>query len=509
MKRRSTVLLVTLGWLSLLGLFATGSQRKSSDTIIVPKIWDAKQLSTWATPVAGVGVPATFYSEEEYYAALIDNTRTYPVYAPDREPKGYRDWMRKQGLQRLIEPEKLKTERDWIGAGRRVFEGLDVPVTRTDDARLIKYLSDAEAVKKGGDTVTRDGVIPALRWVVDRDGKLKVSLADCSGCHSRVLPDGSLLLGAQGNLTFAFESVGVVVEGFLRDFEQRGISLNEAEYAAYGTPWVKDDIHERFKTMTPQEIGEVDGFPQTSTFSRFNGSPYYITKIPDLIGVRDRRYIDHTGTHVNRGPEDIARYAILVSVADDGAIGPHRFLNEKQRKLNHRLSDEAMYALGKFVYSLEPPSNPNKLDRLAQRGKKVFASEGCALCHTPPFYTNNMLIPVDGFRPPKDDPATARLRVMKGVRLGTDPNLALKTRKGTGYYKVPSLKGLWYRGLIEHSGSIASLEEWFDRKRLRDDYEPSGWKAPGRKTRAVPGHEFGLDLTAEDKRALIAFLKTL
>jgi hypothetical protein len=29
------------------------------------------------------------------------------------------------------------------------------------------------------------------------------------------------------------------------------------------------------------------------------------------------------------------------------------------------------------------------------------------------------------------------------------------------------------------------------------------------KTRAVKGHEFGLDLSAGDKRALIAFLKTL
>jgi hypothetical protein len=31
----------------------------------------------------------------------------------------------------------------------------------------------------------------------------------------------------------------------------------------------------------------------------------------------------------------------------------------------------------------------------------------------------------------------------------------------------------------------------------------------GVKTRAVKGHEFGLQLAAEDKRALIVFLKTL
>ena len=182
--------------------------------------------------------------------------RTYPVYAPDREPKGYREWMLKQGFQRMIEPETLKTEAAWIEAGRRVFQGLDFPVTRTDDPRVFKFLSDAEAIKKGGDSITKDGIIPALRW-----------------------------------------------------------------------------------------------------------------------------------------------------------------------------------------------------------------------------------------------------SILKGIRVGTDPSLALKTRKGTGYYKVPSLKGLWYRGLIEHSGSIASLEEWFDPKRLRDDYVPGGWKAPGATTRAVKGHELGLDLAPEDTRS--------
>jgi hypothetical protein len=511
MNRRAIVFIVVLGWVSWFGALAAGFQspEKPADRITVPKIWDAKHLATWATPVAGIGVGANFYSEADYYAAPVDNVRTYPVYAPDREPKGYRDWILKQGVQRLIEPEKLKTERDWIEAGRRVFGGLDFPVTRTADPRIFKYLSDREAVGKGRDSISRDGIIPALRWVVDTDGKLKVSLSDCSGCHSRVMPDGSLLLGAQGNLTFNQESVGVVVEGFLKDLERRGVSLSDAEYWSYGTPWIKEDIHERFKTMTPEQIGEVDGFPQTGTFARFNGSPYYITKIPDLIGIKDRRYLDHTGTHVNRGPEDIARYAILVSVADDGSIGPHRFISDAQRKLSHRFSDEAVYALGKFVYSLEPPPNPNKFGALAERGKQVFDSQGCGMCHTPPHYTNNTLIPVDGFVPPTNDPATQRLRITRGVQLGTDPNLATKTRKGTGYYKIPSLKGLWYRGLIEHSGSIASLEEWFDRKRVGNDYVPSGWKAPGKKTRAVPGHEYGFDLSEKDKSALITFLRTL
>ncbi|HET8678463.1 MAG TPA: hypothetical protein VFO63_21860 [Blastocatellia bacterium] len=44
---------------------------------------------------------------------------------------------------------------------------------------------------------------------------------------------------------------------------------------------------------------------------------------------------------------------------------------------------------------------------------------------------------------------------------------------------------------------------------MRDDYVPTGFKSFGVKTRAVRGHEFGLQLSPGDKKALIAFLKTL
>jgi hypothetical protein len=46
-------------------------------------------------------------------------------------------------------------------------------------------------------------------------------------------------------------------------------------------------------------------------------------------------------------------------------------------------------------------------------------------------------------------------------------------------------------------------------RRLRDDYVPAVFKPYGVKTYAVKGHPFGLELHAEDKKALIAFFKTL
>ena len=85
----------------------------------------------------------------------------------------------------------------------------------------------------------------------------------------------------------------------------------------------------------------------------------------------------------------------------------------------------------------------------------------------------------------------------------------MQPMRGTGYYKVPSIKGVWYRSPFEYNGSVATLEDWFDPHRLRDDYVPTGFVGYGLRSRAVRGHEFGLKISAEDKTALIAFLKTL
>jgi hypothetical protein len=45
-----------------------------------------------------------FYSEAEYYAAPVDELRTYPVYAKGREPSGYRGLDPATGSQPLIDP---------------------------------------------------------------------------------------------------------------------------------------------------------------------------------------------------------------------------------------------------------------------------------------------------------------------------------------------------------------------------------------------------------------------
>ena len=61
--------------------------------------------------------------------------------------------------------------------------------------------------------------------------------------------------------------------------------------------------------------------------------------------------------------------------------------------------------------------------------------------------------------------------------------------------------------MFGHSGWCATLEDWLDPRRTHEDYVPTGFKPYGAKTYAVKGHPFGLDVSTEDRKALIAFLK--
>jgi len=251
---------------------------------------------------------------------------------------------------------------------------------------------------------------------------------------------------------------------------------------------------------------------------RVGSGIFYPPKLPDLIGIKDRKYLDATGLVRHQSPGDLMRYAALIGGRLGGmeryvVYGDWRPFGEPpDPKTMFRYSDEQLYALTQYIYSLKPPPNPHlpkakKEIQMVERGQVIFEREDCARCHTPPMYTNNKLTPVDGFNVPAEHLKTYDI---EDESVDTDPNLALNTRKGTGYYRVPSLKGVWYRGPFEHNGSIATLEDWFDPRRLQPNFVPTGWKGPpGTKQRHVKGHEFGLDLSEDERRALIAFLKTL
>ena len=485
----------------------------------IPKTWDEDALRVWATPLAGLNVSPTHMSAKEYYSFKIENLRTYPVYFPGREPEGYWEMLQHVGPQPLIEPNKLRTVEDWVNAGKLVFEQVDFLHLRSRDPNFIEEARSKEQLERAGVRPLPDGTLIGLRWVPTREG-LAISSSNCSFCHTLNLPSGQRIPGApfrtvapRPPATFrvwpmisrvqAQKHVLVGSPPFYMGAESIGMWL----YRAYGVPWIANDIHQQLKSVTEEEYEALDLAHRTSgALLRWNGSPFFPAKIPDLIGIKDRKYIDHTATHLHRSIADLMRYAALVTSAEATQFGSYRVDSSEMKRPRLRLPDEALFALALYIYSLQPPANPNVFDEKARAGQAIFQREGCPNCHTPPLYTNNRITLASGFQVPKNKPVT--LDVLD-ISVGTDPGLATKTRKGTGYYKVPSLKGLWYRGHYLHDGSAASLEEMFDPSRLNDDHVPGGWTPLGTKTRAIQGHPFGLRLRDEERQQLLAFLRTL
>ncbi len=481
------------------------------ELIKAPKIWDEEKLADWGLPLAAIEAEPKYISEQAYYASPVDNLRTYPVYHPDHEPPGYWEELLQKEPQRLVEPGVAHTRAQWIELGKRVFEQWDHAPVRTTDPKAFAYLRDRDALEKDETTVAADGTIPGFRWVVEEKGKISLGLAECSRCHLKVNSDGSVIDGAPGNL----KGGGVALDSLMseprkRFYSKQPVTKGQAAYYDYHVPWLNDDVNAKMKSMTDKEIDEIYESFVPGTFPLVNGSPYWMTKLRDLRGLKDQKYLDATATHRNRGPDDIARYAALISYADTSAFGEYETLPDDHPRPLFHVPDDALFALGLYLYSLEPPPNPRAAEAdptLVARGKVVFESMDCARCHSGPNYGGELLTPAEDYDVPDD--YDERFNVYDESAY-TDSNLAMNTRKGTGLYKVPSLRGLWYRGLFGHSGSCASLEDWFDPKRFEDDYVPTGWKGPGVKNRAVPGHPFGLEyLTEADIKALIIFLNNL
>ena len=457
----------------------------------VPRVWEASELTAFELPLVRADRSAKHATPDYYYRLAVRPIyKSYPVYAPGREPAGYMDWLAQQEPAIAFDASASRTDADWISAGEAVF---DAPLGYGATFK-IAALHDPPWYERNHVPVTKDGVMPFSRYVVRKKGVVEAGSGSCLMCHARVMADGTLLKGAQGN----FPADRILADNLRRQAAASkdpaalldGIRLGQRTF--YSMPWLSPDPIARVASMSIDEIARAYDAVPVGAATRVNLSLFAPAQIPDLIGVQERRFLDHTGLVQQRSVADLMRYIAIVQGANAfDRFGDFLLVDPAPDPTTmDRYSDEQLYALGRYLYSLEPPPNPNRASATTERGRRLFAREGCDVCHTAPLYTSNKLTPVSGFSIPDEH------RKRYGIidrSVGTDPELALRTRKGTGYYKVPSLKGAWYRGPFQHAGAVRTLDEWFD---------------PSRPAR-VPGHLFGLTLDAGDRRALIAFLETL
>lgn len=489
----------------------------------IPEAWDEEALLGLEVPLAQPKYSPVEVTWDFYYRiSRRPIYKSYPVYGPGHEPPGYFEWLRRQKPEVIwgidgdgvFHAPDLKTQADWIKAGEMVF---DSPIAYDSDAWGSSVVSVDDVRNPAWYEATRTplatgGVMPFARYVIRKPGVVELGQQACGMCHTRVI-GGAVVKGAQGN--FPFDRAAAYRLRELAATDEGDGLLREARHfleASFAAPWIASAGAAQLQNLSLSEIADaLEAIPPGMT-DRAGSSLFHPVQTPDLIGVKDRRYLDHTGEIQQRSIGDLMRYAAInqdvKGLARYGNFIPDgtsfRALPDPAGRTRYR--DEQLYALALYLYSLEPPANPNRFDRLAARGRQVFEREGCQRCHTPPLYTNNRLTIARGFEPSADE--LKQFDILP-VSVGTDPELALATRRGTGLYKVPSLKGVWYRGMFPHDGSCATLDDWFDPRRLSDSYVPTGFKGYGVTHRAVPGHPFGLNLSPEDKKALIAFLKTL
>lgn len=513
------IILLKSNLVVLLALCLSTSASSEDFAPEIPRVWVDREMESLELPLAEPEYSPRAVSASHYYQIpVLPIYKSYPVYHPDGEPEGYLDKLRR------LEPEvlwdghgnrpELTTREDWIRAGELVF---DAPILIgggqiAASGRGGFAFRDPEWHELTGTPVTEDGIVPFYRYVIREKGNVAAGALSCAMCHTRVMDNGMVLKGAQGNFPFS----RAMADDYRTGKSEGALGFNrKLEKRLYFVPWLNPNPLDPLEHLNADQLAEPHSRIPAGVMARHRTRPGQPVQVPDLIGVKERRYLDRTGLQQHRGIVDLMRYAALNQGMDDlshfgdflpvGVFTGGAMPSPGRSPL--RYSDEQLYALALYVYSLEPPENPNPYNEPARTGERIFNERGCVACHAPPLYTNNALTPADGFDIPEEHRQLYRIHP---ASVGTDPGLTMTTRRGTGYYKVPSLKGLWYRGPFEHNGSVASLEDWFDPDRLEEDYVPTGWVGPpGTETRAVKGHRFGLNLTDGERNALIAFLKTL
>jgi cytochrome c553 len=196
-----------------------------------------------------------------------------------------------------------------------------------------------------------------------------------------------------------------------------------------------------------------------------------------------------------------------------GMLGPDASDNSRVKSDAKALAD----------YLLRKPAQPFPFDEQhrmqsdkVESGKKVF-DQHCAACHGEGNARVGQLVPV--------------------AEVGTDPDYVSRWNNANrpNYvpsYVAPHLDGIWLRGPYLHNGSVPTMRDLLKRARERPssfyrgadvlDFDNLGFISQGddavrrgalfdttKKGNGNQGHEYGVDLSDDEKNNLIEYMKTL
>jgi hypothetical protein len=218
----------------------------------VPRTWEKSAVETLELPLVNRNYSPVHLDDVAYYR-IPERViyKSYPVYAPGHEPAGYWEWLRTVEPAVAFDPVHLSSLDEWAAAGEIVF---NAPTSLHPVFFTAEDLRDPDYFRTMGLPIAKNGTFPFARWVVRRKGTVELGSMGCNTCHTRVLPDGTVVPGAQGNnpndregaqllrasaRAIGIEKVVAQVRSFARQFEM---------------PWLRDDINRLPRSMTLDEL---------------------------------------------------------------------------------------------------------------------------------------------------------------------------------------------------------------------------------------------------------------
>src|SRR5215470_3762997 len=113
-KLALAILPLLVYFVSLLG--STQAQKATGITLTAPRAWDDALVSSSHLPLAEPSATPVHISSDYYYSIPVRPIyKSYPIYAPGKEPPGYLEFLQRQEPQVIeFDTSKFNSEQDWI-----------------------------------------------------------------------------------------------------------------------------------------------------------------------------------------------------------------------------------------------------------------------------------------------------------------------------------------------------------------------------------------------------------
>jgi len=322
----------------------------------------------------------------------------------------------------------------------------------------------------------------------------------CALCHVGELPDGELWLGLPNDRL---------------DLGAFRVAVNERWVAAGNDPLVSSLEAEKAAALGPGRFNAESGdYPQVVP-----------ADFPPYFHLDERTHLNYLGTG-----RDVRTEAYM-AIFSFGAGNPN-----DEDALVPFPRRERTAQLVEFFSAMDAPPAPDvaAAERVA-RGRAVFEAARCVSCHVDdpgelgviPYASDGIeRIPGDDEAFPEGSIATSRYHriLIDGDEMGggapSDEGRAalvtfifrnmLRVSPSDGY-RVADLRGVWATAPYLHNGSVPTLDALLTPTEARPTaFDRHGFTVDTtRAGNGNEGHEFGTDLSDDDRAALIAYLRSL